>query len=92
MKRIIALASIAATALLVSACSSSIDVDSLEQQVQTGLAEQLGGTWTVQCPDSMEVQAGLTANCMATNEAGESLNVDITQEDDQGTVSWQVVE
>jgi invasion protein IalB len=92
MRRAPIVLTLAAAALLATACSSSIDVDSLEQQVQSGLAEQLGGTWTVQCPDSMEVQAGLTANCMATNEDGQSLNVDITQEDDQGTVSWQVVE
>lgn len=80
----------AAGALLLSGCSSSIDVSTLEESVQTGLAEQLGGSWTVECPDSMEVQAGLTTNCMATSDTGETVNVNVTQTDDQGNVTWEV--
>jgi hypothetical protein len=82
----------AAGLVLLSGCSTSIDVDTLEQSVQTGLAEQLGGEWTVQCPDSMEIQAGLTTNCMATSDGGESVDVNITQTDDQGNVTWETVE
>jgi hypothetical protein len=80
----------AASVLVLAGCSSSINVADLETQVQDGLAEQLGGTWTVECPDSMEIQAGLTTNCMATSDTGESINVDITQDDDQGNVTWKV--
>jgi len=80
----------AAGALLLTGCSTSIDIDTLEQSVQTGLSEQVGGEWTVQCPDSMEVQAGLTTNCLATNAEGESIDVNVTQTDDQGNVTWEV--
>ena len=85
-----ALALAAASVLVLAGCSSSINVADLEAQVQDGLAEQLGGTWTVECPDSMEIQAGLTTNCMATSDTGEAINVDITQDDDQGNVTWRV--
>lgn len=91
MKRLLIPTVLAAASVLVLAgCSSSIDVADLETQVQDGLAEQLGGTWTVECPDSMEIQAGLTTNCMATSDTGESIDVNITQDDDQGNVTWEV--
>ena len=85
-----AVALTAAGVLLLTGCSSSIDVASLETTVQDGLAEQVGGTWTVECPDSMEVQAGLSTNCMATRDDGQTLDVAITQDDDQGNVTWKV--
>jgi hypothetical protein len=81
----------AAGLLLLTGCSTSIDVGTLESSVQTGLAEQLGGEWTVQCPDSMEVQAGLTTNCMATSADGQAVDVNVTQTDDQGNVTWETV-
>lgn len=81
-----------AGALLLTGCSTTIDVNTLETSVQTGLAEQLGGEWTVQCPDSMEIQSGLTTNCMATNADGESVDVNVTQTDDQGNVTWETAE
>lgn len=90
MKRLIAPAALALAALTLAGCSSSIDVADLETKVQDGLAEQVGGTWTVECPDSMEVQAGLTTNCMATSDTGETVEVNITQDDDQGNVTWEV--
>lgn len=92
MKRLLAPAALAAaTVLLLAGCSSTIDAASLETQVQDGLAEQVGGTWTVDCPDSMEIQAGLTAECLATKDDGQTLNVNVTQDDDQGNVTWKVI-
>ncbi len=91
MKRLVLSAAVAlSAALAITGCSSGIDVDTLETTVAEGLAEQLGGEWTVQCPDSMEVQAGLTTNCMATDADGNSVDVNITQDDDQGNVTWEV--
>lgn len=90
MKRLVALATVALAASVLVGCSSTIDVSSLEEQVQKGMAEQLGGEWTVQCPDSMEVKAGLTANCEATSTDGTTEQVNITQTDDQGNVTWEV--
>lgn len=79
-----------AGALLLTGCTTTIDVASIETAVQDGLAEQVGGEWTVTCPDSMEVQAGLTTNCMATSAHGQTLDVNVTQDDDQGNVTWEV--
>lgn len=90
MKRLIASTVVLSAGLFLSACSSSINVGDLEQQVQQGLADQLGGDWTVSCPDSMEVQAGLTTNCMATDAGGKTVDVNITQTDNQGNVAWEV--
>lgn len=92
MKRLLVPAALAAaSALVLAGCSSSIDVADLETQVQDGLAQQEGGTWTVQCPDSMEVQAGLTADCLATRDDGQTLEITITQDDDQGNITWKAV-
>lgn len=96
MRRSLALMStlgvLTAGALLLTGCSTTIDVSKIETSVQDGLAEQVGGEWTVTCPDSMEVQAGLTTNCMATSATGETLDVNVTQNDDQGNVTWEVPE
>ena len=81
---------VAVSTLLLTACSTSIDVSKIETSVQDGLAEQVGGEWTVTCPDSMEVQAGLTTNCLATSTTGETLDINVTQDDDQGNVTWEV--
>lgn len=79
-----------ATALMLTGCSTTIDVSKIETSVQDGLAEQVGGEWTVTCPDSMDVQAGLTTNCMATSADGQTLDINVTQDDDQGNVTWEV--
>ena len=57
--------------LLLTGCSSSIDVapwSRASRRARRAARRQ----WTVQCPDSMEVQAGLTTNCMATSADGET--------------------
>ena len=85
----LAAAVLAAAALLVSGCSSGTDVASVLTTVQDGLNQQLGGEWTVQCPDSMSIEAGLTTDCLATSATGDSVQVAITQNDDQGNVTWE---
>jgi len=93
MRRTSALAStlalVGAGVLLLAGCSTTIDVSKIETSVQDGLAEQVGGEWTVTCPDSMEVQAGLTTNCMATSTDGQTLDINVTQDDDPRPVAGQ---
>ena len=56
------------------------------------LAAQVGGEWTVQCPDDIPMEKDLTANCEATSADGQSTMINVTQTDDQGNVTWETTE
>jgi hypothetical protein len=95
MKRFATVAVVgAASALLLAGCSTSTTLDGAkaETTIAADLGTQVGGTWTVQCPDSIPLQKDLVTNCMATNADGQSVNINMTQTDDQGNVSWETVQ
>jgi Domain of unknown function (DUF4333) len=82
-----------AIVLLASACSrtKTLDGSELEQQIATDMQTnlQLEGV-TVSCPDDIEVAAGGTFTCSATDADGTSMTIQGTQTDDQGHVSYKV--
>lgn len=81
----------AAVALLLPACTSTLDTDGLEEQIRTLLEERGGPTVTeVTCPEDIEVEAGATFECAATGEGAEWV-VQVTQADDQGNVEIEIV-
>lgn len=88
----IAVSLAAAGILLLTGCSTSIDVDAIESSVAADLAAQVGGEWTVQCPDDIPLEQGLTANCGATSADGQSTMINVTQTDDQGNITWETAE
>ena len=56
-----------------------------------GIQEQTGATGvTVDCPDDIEAKAGDEFECQATSDDGTNATVKVTQNDDQGNVTWAV--
>ncbi len=70
--------------------SSTLDTASLQDKVTTQITEQVGGTWTVVCPEDVPISTGATFTCTATDEAGATSTVTVTQTDDQGNVTWEI--
>lgn len=90
MKRLIAPVVVLAVAGLLAGCAKTIDGSSIEGQIADGIGAQAGGTWTVSCPDSIDAKAGATFTCEAKSQDGQTVTVDVTQDDDQGNVTWSV--
>jgi hypothetical protein len=82
-----------AVAFLLSAISSRalLDTANIEQQIAEKLSQDSGLTTTVTCPDEVTVAAGDTFTCTATTDDGRTAVIEVTQDDDQGTVTWSAV-
>ena len=85
------LAVAAGTALLLAACGSSLSQTDVQDKIQQGLTEQLGGEYTVTCPSDIPVQSGATFTCDVTSAGGGTAKVAVTQNDDQGNLFWEIV-
>jgi hypothetical protein len=85
----VVLAGLAAVAL--AACTKTVNTDGLEQQIAAELEAQAGVTpSSVDCPDDVEAEAGGTFTCTATADDGSTATITVTQQDDQGNLSWEV--
>lgn len=85
----LAAAALALAALV--ACTRSVNTDALEQQIAAELRTQTGVNPTsVDCPDSVEAEAGATFTCTATADDGSTATITVTQQDDQGNLRWEV--
>ncbi len=76
-----------------SACSASeLDVDKLQSTISTEMQSQLdlSAAPTVTCPNPIPIETGKVSTCTAELD-GESVNVEVTQTDDQGNVTWKTV-
>ena len=76
--------------LLLAACGKQIDPDKVAESITKGLAEKKLTAKNVSCPSGKKAKAGDTFQCTATDDAGTSLTIDVTQQDDQGTVQWKL--
>lgn len=69
----------------------SIDVDRLETTLTDGLTEQFGATiQSVECPDEIAMEAGDEFECTATDDQGNTGVVTVTQDDDEGNITWKL--
>ena len=92
MRPRILLIACAVTAL--AACSSSsLDMTKLETTLATELQSQLdlSAAPTVTCPEDVPIEKDNVFNCTAALD-GETADIEVTQTDDQGNVSWEVVQ
>ena len=83
----------AAGVLLVAGCSSAATLApaSIQEQIATGLAAQVGGTFAVACPGEIPAEKGYTFTCTADDKVGgQTVTVTVTESDDAGTFTWQV--
>jgi hypothetical protein len=82
----------AVLALLNSVSSRTrLDTAAIEQQVAESLSQSSGLTTTVVCPDDVTLERGATFECTATTDTGLTARIQVTQDDDQGNVTWRVV-
>jgi hypothetical protein len=82
---------LAVTVGLLAACSSSLSQTDVQDKLQQGLTEQLGGEYTVTCPSDIPVQSGGTFTCDVTSTDGSTAKINVTQNDDQGNLTWEIV-
>lgn len=74
---------------LLAACSNSLSQTDVQDKLQQGMAEQLGGTYVVTCPSEIPLSAGSTFSCEAVGDDGSTGTITVTQEDDQGNLTWE---
>lgn len=95
MRRITIATVVLASAPLVgvAACSVTnlLDTAKAEQEIQKGIQEQAGIPVTVTCPDDVTAKKGDVFQCIASDSSGGKITVQVTQDDDQGNVSWKVI-
>jgi outer membrane murein-binding lipoprotein Lpp len=90
-KRLLLAAAVGALAL--AGCSTTVNTDDLEGQIAQELEAQAGvRARSVECPDDVAPEAGATFECTATAEDGSTATITVTQQDDQGNLSWEVTD
>jgi hypothetical protein len=86
-----ALATALVIAVPLAGCGTSkLNTDKAETEIEKGLKGQLNLTSVdVQCPSEVEIKAGSKFQCPVT--AGKDKGtVEVTQQDDQGNIRWQL--
>ena len=80
-----------AVVFALGACSKTLDIDEIEDQISTGIEEQTGAQVSeVDCPDEVDAEEGDTFDCTVTAEDGTEANVKVTQTSDDGDVTWVI--
>ncbi|MGH2381262.1 MAG: DUF4333 domain-containing protein [Candidatus Limnocylindria bacterium] len=68
-----------------------IDVERLESTLSDGLTQQTGATiQSVECPEEIAMETGNEFECTATDDQGNTGIVTVTQDDDQGNITWKL--
>jgi hypothetical protein len=71
----------------------SINITRLEETLGDGLAAQLGvAIASVECPDEVVIKAGNDFECTAIDGQGDTGVVTVTQDDDEGNITWKLEE
>ena len=79
------------TIVFAASCASTLDAGGLEAQLSSELHDRFpDSAWQVSCPDGIEPKAGSTFTCTATDDGGDSIEVEITQDDGEGRVTWRL--
>lgn len=69
----------------------AINMSRLEETIREGLETQLGATIpSVECPEGIVIEAGNDFECTATDDAGATGVVAVTQHDDAGNITWEL--
>lgn len=68
-----------------------LDTDAVAAQVAQSLSASTGAAIDVECPGSIPLLPGSTFTCTATAPDGSTQDIEVTQTDDQGDVTWAPV-
>jgi hypothetical protein len=83
--------------ILMMGCSAefsagrTLDTQELEGEIATGLSEQTGITATIECPEDVPLEQGNEFECTAQAEDGTTAQIAVTQNDNEGNVSWRLL-
>ena len=78
--------------LLLGGCTQVLDTGKIEEEIESGIEEQTNTTVeSVDCPEDRALEEGDTFECTATAPDGSSATVEVTQTDDEGNITWEVV-
>ena len=86
---VVAIALVAGSVAALSSLSSrsKLDMAAVENDIAHRVAQRTGLVATVDCPDSVEIEAGTTFTCSVTTDDGNQLDVEVHQDDDQGNLT-----
>jgi hypothetical protein len=91
--RSVRLVAVAFLAIAAAACTKTLDTDGLETELQRQIEEETQRPITsVDCPEDVKVETGGSFDCTAEQEGGATLTIRVTQQNDQGSVEWIVVD
>jgi len=82
---------VAVTILTIGLGRTRLETKGIEEQIAAEIADQLDTPTTVTCPDLVDAGKGLSFTCDVKVENGSTAVVKVTQKDDEGTVTWDVV-
>ncbi len=82
-----------AALIAAAGCTTTLNMEEANKAINEGLTKQLGlAMASVTCPiDSRPMKAGDTFECTGTPKDGGRITVKVTQKDDQGNISWEVM-
>ncbi|MEO8476667.1 MAG: DUF4333 domain-containing protein [Actinomycetota bacterium] len=84
-------ATLAALVLVSASCSRPLDTGGLESDLKAQIEDKLGAEdLSVTCPDGVKAEAGSSFTCEASDPTGATMVITVTQNDDQGRVTWTV--
>lgn len=89
MKRIIG-GALVALALLTGCGLEEADIPAIEDGIEDGIADQTDTEATVDCPDSIDWEAGGDFRCFAETEDAGTVRVTVYMENKEGEWSWQI--
>jgi hypothetical protein len=85
-----ALVAIAAAGTFSACGKQQLNTDKLETEIKSGIERQTDvKIRSVECP-KREVKTGDTFNCKATATDGDTADVKVTQQDEEGNVRWRL--
>ena len=89
----LSVALVAGAALALGACGTArLDTEKVEGTIKRGVEQQVGiRLKAAECPEDIQIRAGHTFHCRVITTAGDSASVRVTQRDDKGNVSYQLV-
>ncbi|MEA2452412.1 MAG: hypothetical protein QOG04_1122 [Actinomycetota bacterium] len=86
----IALVVVAAAALLTACSASTLKAEDLNKEISAQLQDRFDVEAVVECPNDIEPKEGGTFECTASDTEGNSLPVQVVQNDDQGNIDWSL--
>ncbi|MGH8933105.1 MAG: DUF4333 domain-containing protein [Egibacteraceae bacterium] len=87
---ILAVAMTLAAGCGIQTADSQLNTDTLQQRLTVRIHQQTGVVVRVNCPEDVPLRRGGIFECTATAGDGSTSRVAVVQDDDEGSVSWEL--